>query len=178
MTVTVDQPKSLEAALDELELSPGYRAELIEGEIIVAPPPNPEHESVIARLARTIARKTDFLASGGLGLITPAGRFIADLTVATEEYFGSAPGEHGNVATGVLLVAEVTSWNPSNDRGAKAIGYGAAGIPLYLLIDRAAKKTVLFSEPQGGRYQHRATFDITAGVPLPAPFGFPVEGLV
>jgi len=178
MTVTMDKPKSLEAALDELELSPGYRAELIEGEIIVTPPPNLEHESVIARLARTIARHTDFLASGGVGLVTPRGQFIPDLTVAGEDYFSSAPHVHWNDPAGVLLVAEVTSWSPVNDRGAKVLGYGAAGIPLYLLIDRAAKETVLFSEPHDGKYQNRVTFEITGGVPLPAPFGFTVEGLL
>lgn len=178
MTVTMEKPKSLEAALDELELPPGYRAELIEGEIIVTPPANREHESVIARLAKTINRQTDFLASGGLGLVTPTGRFIPDLTVATEEYFGAGPGEHWNDPAGVLLVAEVTSWNGARDRGAKVLGYAAAGIPLYLLVDRVEKQTVLFSRPRDGRYQNRATVEITAGVPLPAPFGFTVEGLV
>jgi Uma2 family endonuclease len=98
--------------------------------------------------------------------------------VATKEFMRSSPSEYWNDVAGVLLVAEVTSWSGAKDRGAKAVGYGAAGIPLYLLIDRAAKETVLFSEPHGGRYQARATFEITAGVPLPTPFDFTVEGLV
>lgn len=178
MTVTMDKPKSLEAALDELELSPGYKAELIEGEIIVTPPPNREHESVISELTRAIVLNTDLRTAGGLGLVTPNGRFIPDLTVVTKQFMRSAPAEHWNDVTGILLVAEVTSWGGARDRGAKAIGYGAAGIPLYLLIDRAAKQTVLFSEPRGGRYQSRETFEITAGVPLPAPFGFTVEDLI
>jgi Uma2 family endonuclease len=176
--VTVDKPKSLEALMDELELPPGFTAELIEGEIVATPPPNLQHETVIARLTRMINRRTDFLASSGVGLVTPRGRFIPDLTVAAEEYFLATPGEYWNDTAGVLLVAEVTSWGGAKDRGAKALGYGAAGIPLYLLIDRAAKETVLFSEPRGGEYQNREAFDITAGVPLPAPFGFTVEGLI
>ena len=178
MTDTMDKPKSLEVALDELELPPGYKAELIEGEILVTPPPNLQHETVIARLTRMINRHTDFLASSGVGLVTPGGRFIPDLTVAAEEYFLATPGEYWNAASGVLLVAEVTSWDGAADRVAKAAGYGAAGIPLYLLIDRAHKETVLFSEPRDGRYQNRETFEITGAVPLPAPFGFTVEGLL
>jgi Uma2 family endonuclease len=177
MTVAMDKPKSLEAALDELELPPGFKAELIEGEIIVTPPPNREHESVLSELTRAIVLHTDFRTSAGLGLVTPHGRFIPDLTVATKEFMRSSPSEYWNDVTGVLLVAEVTSWDGTKDRGAKAIGYGAAGIPLYLLVDRAEKETVLFSEPRDGRYQNRETFEITAAVPLPPPFGFTVEGL-
>lgn len=178
MTVTMDEPKSLEAVLDELELPPGFKAELIEGEIIVTPPPNREHESVISELARAIALNTDLRTASGLGLVTPRGRFVPDLTAASKEFMRSSPDEYWNDPAGVLLVAEVTSWNGTKDRGAKVLGYAAAGIPLYLLIDRVEKQTVLFSGPREGRYQNRATVGITEGVPLPAPFGFTVEGLV
>jgi Uma2 family endonuclease len=65
MTVTMDKPMSLEAALDELELSPGYKAELIEGEIIVTPPANREHESVISELTRAIVLHTEFRTAAG-----------------------------------------------------------------------------------------------------------------
>lgn len=45
----------LEAFLD-LTVPYGYRAELIDGVIIVSPPPSGAHQSIVAPLARRIAR--------------------------------------------------------------------------------------------------------------------------
>ena len=181
MTVTMEKPdaipQSLEAVMDELELPLGYKAELIEGEISVVPPPNGEHEAFFVQLNYEFHRQGGWRVSGGTGLITPLGRFIPDLTVARREFFLPAPQDHWRHPEGVELVAEITSSNPSNDRDAKRRGYAAAGIPLYLLVDRANKQTILFSQPQRGDYRGRDFRPITGPVPLPAPFDFTLEDL-
>lgn len=178
MTVTMEKPdaipQSLEAVLDELELPLGYKAELIEGEITVAPPPNGEHEGFFAELNYEFSRE-GWRVSGGTGLITPLGRFIPDLTVARRDYFRAAPLEHWRHPDGVELVVEITSSNPSNDRESKRRGYAAAGIPLYLLVDRTDKQTILFSQPQRGDYRVREPRPISEPIALPAPFDFTLE---
>ena len=36
---------------------------------------------------------------------------------------------------------------------------------------------MLFSEPENGDYRKREAYAITGSVPLPTPFGFPLEDL-
>ena len=79
---------------------------------------------------------------------------------------------------GVALVVEITSSNPTVDRDAKRRGYAAAKVPLYLLVDREEKQTVLFSAPARGDYRTVSSRPITEQVDLPAPFGFAVEDFI
>jgi len=78
---------------------------------------------------------------------------------------------------GVLLVVEVTSNNPHKDREDKRKGYAAAGIPLYLLVDRQQRVVVLHSDPDGDTGDYLTTHNAPYGkdVPLPAPFDFALE---
>jgi Uma2 family endonuclease len=177
MTVTMEEPVALEELLDALELPLGYKAEIVEGQISVTPPPSRPHESVFSRLSRQIQRNGDWFVSGNTGLITPLGRFIPDLTVAIEDVFEADDPESWCHPEGVVLVAEITSSNPSNDRDGKRRGYAAARIPLYLLIDRSAKQAILFSDPVRGDYATIESQLITDPIPLPAPFSFTLENL-
>jgi Uma2 family endonuclease len=167
-------PVEPEELLDSLELPPGYKAELVEGKIVVTPPPNNEHESFFAEVTYNF-NVAGWRVSGNTGLITPLGRFIPDLTVVRREFFKRAPLEHWLDPEGVALVAEITSSHPSIDRDAKRRGYAAAKIPIYLLIDREAKESVLFSEPEHGDYAVTARRPIDEPIPLPEPFSFTLE---
>ncbi|MFC8518207.1 Uma2 family endonuclease [Streptomyces sp. NPDC057257] len=60
-------------------------------------------------------------------------------------------------ADGVLMVVEVTSHDSDThqrDRVEKPGGYAAAGIPVYLLIDRDEASVIVFNQPEDGRYLH------------------------
>jgi Uma2 family endonuclease len=59
-------------AFPGLDTPPGFKAELIEGEIVVSAPPDGDHEDAIARFARAVARHAaeELYVSGGKGLIT------------------------------------------------------------------------------------------------------------
>ncbi|MER5862589.1 Uma2 family endonuclease [Kitasatospora sp. NPDC002040] len=158
-----------------LDTPPGYKAELIEGEIVVTPPPDGDHEDAIARFSRAVARHAaaDLYVSGGKGLITPGGRFIPDATVAPLGHFRAQ--DSWAQPSGVLLVLEVTSTGPQKDRDVKRRGYAAAGIPCYLLIDRSRAEAVLFTDPVDGDYA--ALIQVPFGKPLdlPAPFSFALD---
>ncbi|MFE4515080.1 Uma2 family endonuclease [Kitasatospora sp. NPDC056783] len=161
----------------------GFRAELIEGEITVAPPPDGDHEDHINHLLKQVIRRseTDMSVSGGKGLrlvsggLCPKNHVIPDATFAPEELrlFRGAPS--WMEPDGVAMVAEVTSAKPDQDRIAKRHCYARAGIPLYLLIDREKSQVSLFARPHREEYTevHLAAF----GEPLalPAPFGFELD---
>ncbi|WP_194917174.1 Uma2 family endonuclease [Catenulispora rubra] len=172
MTVTAEERQ---AFLDfDATLGPNYRAELIAGRFIVTPPPNGNHESVIGKLTVQMVRKSavDITVSGNRGLDTPFGNFIPDLTVAEPGSFDDEPS--WGLPAGILLLAEVTSDHSSDDRVTKRRAYAAAGVPLYLLVDRDSQETVLFSQPDVEARDYRADIRVPFGsdLELPAPFSF------
>ena len=182
MTVLMERPSATderrtpepEELLDTLELPPGYKAELVEGKIIVTPPPSNEHQDFFVSVAYDF-NVAGWRASGNTGVITPLGNFIPDLTVARKEFFRRTPNEHWLQPDGIALVGEITSTNALIDRETKRRGYAQAQIPLYLLIDRKAKETVLFSDPKKDDYGTTSRRPIDEPVPLPEPFSFTLE---
>ncbi|MEU5241552.1 Uma2 family endonuclease [Streptomyces lydicus] len=167
-----------------LETPNGFRAELIEGEIVVTPPPDGDHEDYLSVILRQVLREsaTDMDSSGHKGLLLPAGadgrppnHVIPDATIAPRalRLFRGAPS--WMPGDGVAMVVEVTSTNPLKDREAKRLCYARAGIPLYLLVDRDKATVTLFSEPENADYSGSHTQPFGKPVPLPAPFSFDLD---
>ncbi|MEV7384022.1 Uma2 family endonuclease [Streptomyces lydicus] len=166
-----------------LETPNGFRAELIEGEIAVTPPPDGDHEDYLSAILRQVLREsaTDMDSSGHKGLLLPAGEdkppnhVIPDATVAPRalRLFRGAPS--WMPGDGVAMVVEVTSTNPRKDRKDKRHCYARAGIPLYLLVDRDRATITLFSDPSGEDYVANVTVPFGKPVPLPAPFSFDLD---
>lgn len=161
----------------------GFRAELIEGEIVVTPPPDGDHEKYISRMVRQVLRlaRTDMDFSGNKGLTLgsapdlPRNHFIPDGTFAPAErdLFGGA--DSWMPCDGVAMVLEVTSTRPEADRESKRRAYARGDIPLYLLVDRGASSVTLFTDPEDGDYRERHTVPFGKPLPLPDPFGFDLE---
>ncbi|MER7579422.1 Uma2 family endonuclease [Kitasatospora sp. NPDC097691] len=166
---------SLLQAFLELDTPLGFKAELIEGEIVVTPPPDGAHETAFSLLTRQFMRKVeaDLDLSGNKGLVTPKGRFIPDGTLSPVGHFEHA--DSWASAEGVLLVFEITSTNPHKDRESKRRGYAAAGIPCYLLIDRGDGMVTLFTGPEGEDYITRTQVEFGKTIDLPAPFSFTLD---
>lgn len=166
-----------------LEAPEGFRAELIDGEIAVTPPPGGDHEKCIWKIARqiTVRCATEFDFSGNKGLVVPSdGRkpmshVIPDATFAPADidfFGGAAPWTDPD---GVVLVVEVTSDRPERDRVAKRRGYAAAEIPLFLLVDREEEKVTLYSGPADRDYEHTDSVPFGKALALPEPFGFELD---
>ena len=166
-----------------LDTPEGYRAELIDGEIVVTPPPNGNHGHCISRIVEQVfassAMRMDF--GGNKGLIVPgtvtaiSGHLIPDLTFTPrdKDLFRGAPP--WMLPGDVAMVVEVTSSSPHHDRFGKRYGYAAAKIPLYLLIDRQQGHTTLFSDAVGNDYTTQTQVPFGGSIKLPPPFSFTLE---
>lgn len=149
-----------------------YRAELIAGVIIVNPPPYGIHEQIFAKLNSRLTRLSaiDVEISGHRGLQTPLGNFIPDLTVSEPDIFREQPPWGSPL--GILMLAEITSTHSGVDREDKRRAYAAAGIPLYLLVDRQNRESTLFSTPDVEAQDYTADIRVPFGTPLPLPEPF------
>jgi Uma2 family endonuclease len=79
---------------------------------------------------------------------------------------------------GVLMVVEVTSRDrdaDQRDRIDKPEGYAAAGIPVYLLVDRDAASVTVYADPEGGAYRSLTTRAFGSVIELPDPVGITLE---
>ncbi|MFM9444145.1 Uma2 family endonuclease [Streptomyces acidiscabies] len=163
-----------------LETPEGFRAELVEGEIVVTPPPDGDHEYYISRVVRQVIRQSlvDMDVSGNKGLKLekddgrPKDRAIPDGTFAPASLHLFRGADSWMPSDGVAMVLEVTSTKPRADRELKRRCYARSGIPLYLLIDRDDSSVTLFSDPEREDYRQHITVPFGKSVPLPEPFGF------
>jgi len=97
MTAMAHEPLTQEDVLLEgflaLDTPEGFRAELVEGEIVVTPPPDGDHEKYISRIVRQVIRhsRTDMDVSGNKGLrlksgdSCPKNHVVPDVTFAPME---------------------------------------------------------------------------------------------
>lgn len=161
----------------------GYRAELIDGEIVVTPPPDGNHGRAIWRILQQISRSSstamDYAPEAGLVVpshgIPDEGRLIPDAVFAPAELdaFHNAPS--WMPTDGIELVLEVTSSRPDLDRNAKRHAYAGAGIPLYLLVDRQHRRVTLFSHPTHDDYSRTCAAAFGDKLDLPKPFDFALD---
>ncbi|MFD7448950.1 Uma2 family endonuclease [Kitasatospora sp. NPDC059827] len=160
-----------------LHVPQGFKIELFGTyeEIIVTAPQDGACVDAIARFARTVAREAaeELYVSTHRGLITPTGRFVPAATVAPVGHFQSQ--DPWSLPTGITCVLEITSTNPRKEREPKRLGYAAAGIPCYLLVDRTDGTVTLFTEPDGGDYITRTKVEFGKSIDLPAPFSFTLD---
>ncbi|MCC9704596.1 Uma2 family endonuclease [Streptomyces sp. MNU76] len=161
----------------------GFRAELIEGEIMVAAPSDGDHEDCVGLvLSQVIKRsRTDMQFSGNKGMKLgrangcPHDHVIPDGTFAAQalRLYRGAPS--WMPSQGVSMVLEVTSTRPEADREVKRRCYARGRIPLYLLIDRDSSQATLLSDPRDDDYRQRCTVPFGKPLTLPEPFAFDLE---
>ncbi|GIH09099.1 hypothetical protein Rhe02_71660 [Rhizocola hellebori] len=124
-----------------LETPDGYRTELLEGRLVVSPPPFIPHVFAVANLRdhliRSLPEQIRMIEAPGV-YITEHNYFIPDLVVvhetAQERYV------KGFVPSDVLLAVEVVSPSSSSyDHVLKRHAYAKAGIAHYWILDPKPK---------------------------------------
>lgn len=110
------------------------------------------------------------------GFITAGQRKIPDLFVIDYAHHAGESDGYVQDTSGVLLFVEVTSRaTRSADLGigtdpGKPRAYAVAGVPLYLVVDHAKGRILLYSEPKDGLYPEPVEHAVGEAVWLPRPF--------
>jgi len=150
----------------------GQRYEIVDGSLLVSPPPTTWHQAIAARLNRLL-----FSAAGpGLevleaaGVQLPNGVLIPDVLVvhAVAVLSGRSP----LVPADLLLAVEVVSpSSATTDRVTKPTLYAAAGVPAYWRVELAGAEapSVVTYRLMGTAYVEQATATADEAVSLDWP---------
>lgn len=184
MTVMVERTSHMLVEEFEQIASPEtVTLEFIDGRIEEKSVPDGDHGETVRWLQRRCMqhRPDLWLYADDRGIKVEAyreGRARPDGVLAPDGHF-AGHGEWSDPA-GVLMTVEVTSFDGdtnSRDRQEKPAAYAAAGIPVYLLVDRDCCEVVVHFNPapERGRYLdiHRAPFG--EQVVLPDPIGITLD---
>ncbi|MER7794416.1 Uma2 family endonuclease [Streptomyces sp. NPDC097640] len=185
MTVMTERSSyTLLEAFEELASTAreSVRLEFINGRIGEKCVADGDHETIIMWLLRQCMQsrpELDLHTSQGLKVGEyRKGRARPDGSLAPIAHFAG----HGEWADpdGVLMTVEVTSYDYDTDRRdrvEKPIAYAAAGIPVYLLVDRDTCALIVHTnpDPKSGCYLdiHRAPFG--EQVVIPEPVGITLD---
>ncbi|OAH16463.1 Uma2 family endonuclease [Streptomyces jeddahensis] len=171
------------AVIAAKETDDAVRFEFIGGRIGVKKVADGDHNEIIEWL-RAICMQHQpgwALYSGEQGLKVEkyrGGRARPDGSLAPRGTFAGR-GEWAD-PEGVLMTVEVTSYDADTDqrdRHEKPLAYGAAGIPVYLLIDRDSCTVTVHSHPdrEDGGYRDTHTVKFGEKVAIPVPVGIELD---
>jgi Uma2 family endonuclease len=141
--------------------------QLLEGVLVEMSPQGPVHAATTTALAdrlraaylgRGHVREEKPLAANPYSLPEP------DIAVVRGQV-GSYAARHPN-GDDVILVVEV-AWSSQVVDRQKAAIYAAANVPVYWLVDLAARKLEVRTTPEGGAYRAVEVLDENAAVSLP-----------
>lgn len=138
----------------------GMRHELLDGTLLVSPPPSVPHQLAARRLVQMLATGApdDVEVLEATGVAVPAGLLVPDVVVAGAEAVHRAHRELS--AADVVAVAEVVSpTSRRNDRLGKPLAYAEAGIGVYwrVELDAPSGPEIVVSELEGEAYVEVAT---------------------
>jgi Uma2 family endonuclease len=127
--------------LEEVHSLPddGNKYELVRGELFVTPPPNDDHETILARLTRIL---DPFVVENGLGLVYRARAVMRfegsevepDLMVRQPKREGTVDWDEA--PTPILIVEVLSGSTRRRDNVQKREFYLDAGVAEYWLVDR------------------------------------------
>lgn len=149
----------------------GRRYEVVDGALVVTPPPSHLHQAVGAALLLQLehSRPSDWRVVQGWALPLGTDGRVADLAVVRADVPLRGPSPHPVGLASVGMVVEVVS--PSSrktDRFAKPGEYAEVGIPLFWRVETEPAVVVHAFVLRDGAYVEHA---VTSVGRLPAPWG-------
>lgn len=160
----------LRMSYDEyLALPEGMRAEWVDGEVVVTPPPSFQHQIASRRISRRLeASLPDLIVVDAVGVELPGSRVrIPDVVAVTRVPDGPC------VTDAPVIALEVLSPSTrSEDLVRKSTEYLAAGVSQYWVVDPEDRSIVVYRSGSGGWEPHAHVDDRgpTTVVPVP-PYG-------
>ena len=156
---------------DRLEALPddGRRYEVVDGLLVVSPPPTYWHQAVSAALLRQLSEQApvDWHVLVELGLPLGTDGRVPDVSVVSAR----APLRPGAPLPGpehVGLVVEVVSRSSrKTDRFAKPGEYAEAGIPLFWRVESEPELLLVAHRLRGGAYEQVSVVQGTGAAPAP-----------
>ncbi|SOE68316.1 Endonuclease, Uma2 family (restriction endonuclease fold) [Streptomyces sp. OV198] len=171
-----------EAAEQLSRALPGHRVEILQGRLVVIPPPDGSHALSLSWLVEAFggagARKAGLRYVQGIGLWLPAlpdDYAIPDFSVVDEDFRDALVQKNCYAPNVFRLVMEVTSSNWSDDLGPKVESYAQAGIPVYIVVDRKHDEVLLHQNPVDGKYDVPQRFKRGQSVPVPDSVGVALD---
>ncbi|MER7841020.1 Uma2 family endonuclease [Streptomyces sp. NPDC096040] len=170
---------TLTAVADEImERLPGWRAEVIHGQLLISPLRDASHACALTDLLVRFAAvglhgtDTDVLQNVGLRLPTGADDYaIPDLVIVDADIDDHLVENNCCAPACFRLVLEVTSSYRTTDLHIKASAYAAATIPVYVTVDREQRRLHVLTAPVGGVYTDHRVHATDEIVTLPDSIG-------
>lgn len=177
MAEPLTRPRSGPWTVEDLAGLPdaGFRYEIVDGSLLVSPPPGVPHAVALSRLVRLLqdAAPPDLLVlPASAGVRCGRSVYIPDLVVA--DAAAAAAAEELLEPDSVRLVVEILS--PSNrttDLVTKRADYATAGIPHYWLVDPAVP-SVTALELRGGAYAEAGSVEGLTQLTAHEPFAITI----
>jgi len=165
--------------LDELHVPDGYKAEIIRGNIVVAPWSKAYYFDVLELVCEQLR------AHLPEGHRISANPFLYVFPGSERAYGPDIHAAHRSVSRhtsnhldgeALSFVAELTS--PSTravDLTDKVETYGKAGVPVYLVLDMQEQQAIVFGSPSAKGYEARFTKPFGEKLYIPEPFDCPLD---
>ncbi|GGJ20648.1 Uma2 family endonuclease [Streptomyces brasiliensis] len=161
-----------------IDRNPGYRVEIIGGQILLTPPPDGPHGEAMMDFALLFAEAGlhggESRVLPGIGIWLPTGTedcAIPDLSVIDADYREHLVENNCYAPVCFRLVLEVTSSNYRTDLRDKVTAYASAKVPTCVIIDRKHQRLHVLTDPAGDGYENHRPYSPGEIVTLPASIG-------
>jgi Uma2 family endonuclease len=158
---------------------PGYRPEIIGGQLTVTPPADGSHQDSIMSLALALAELhgEETRIVPGIGMWLPDGDdyIIPDLAVVDADFRDHVVAYNCHSPSVFRMVLEITSTNHTSDTVDKPVAYAGVGVPVYVIGDRKRREVVILTSPRNGEYRARVVYRPGESFWLPESIGAKVE---
>lgn len=154
--------------LDRLGMFKDQRVELLEGEVIVMPPPNPPHAittmQVNDSLIETFHKRAIIVMQNPLRLSADTedkNLPMPDVLVIQRRSYTDHP-----TPDDVFLLVEVADSSVSEDKGRKLALYARHGIREYWIINLVSRRIEVYTDPVGEDYLTKRSYKLTEAFAL------------
>ncbi|CAN5587810.1 Uma2 family endonuclease [soil metagenome] len=142
------------------------RAEWLDGEIYVSPPPGNDHSNRTDDLNMLLIRRLGdvYRVRNGSGFVTPRAELAPDFSLIPLSEF-----DRSQLPRTATVAIEVSRSTLSYDRDTKSVHYAEAGVEQYWILDIVGLRVIAFESPVPEEGAYRIRRVLTEGETLTVP---------